>query len=653
MRLPWPFGRSTSADGASSTSGDDAGSGAPAGPASPPAPAPIPPTGAWRTLPPIQRTAGPPPVVAPAAPFLAHVPGHAPLPPIVTPLGHDSSPAAPAGIVVAHPHTVPEPDLGRAAHEPAGAAARDHDRAGRRGVHPTRPEEAAPVVSRVAESTGRQRRAESTSPPPEPELPPIRTVAPVTPAATVTPSPRPLTQASSTLAPLPLSAPRAPGATGDPGRTSRPASLALPIQASGRIPASAPRATDAPDATRPAQAPLRRFAELPAETPRPAAQRQAGGAPRRAGLGAPMSVPPASATAQRMPVAPALTSVPSFGLQPTSAAPVAAPEPADAHRSHEPVPVAPVAPRPLPVLEVARQRRDAPTTGVPGTVTPAATGPARSTSPTTRATTVARSATTVLPTVGARPLRPSGSAGSQGADRPAATAAGGPATTDDGPAPVLARWDSGETLPATVTSLPTAPAAERGLPVQLSPIEAASTGSQAPRQAQPASREIVFPPRDARTEPAIGDAGGWPAALGLPVLPGPSAAHQASAARPAPTPLTLARSVAPAPAPTPTPAPSAATPVVARIVADPASPGAPPVIQTSPAGGGIPVATFTATPIVQREETAAPAAPPEQAARSDRELDELAKQLFGRIRGQLKSEVIHEREAKGLTFDAF
>ena len=95
MRLPWPFGRSASDDGASSRSGD-AGSDAPAtgSPSSPStastmggARVPIPPTGAWRTLPPIQRSSGPPPVVAPAAPFLADVPGHAPLPPIVTPLG--------------------------------------------------------------------------------------------------------------------------------------------------------------------------------------------------------------------------------------------------------------------------------------------------------------------------------------------------------------------------------------------------------------------------------------------------------------------------------------------------------------------------------------------------------------------------------------
>jgi hypothetical protein len=56
---------------------------------------------------------------------------------------------------------------------------------------------------------------------------------------------------------------------------------------------------------------------------------------------------------------------------------------------------------------------------------------------------------------------------------------------------------------------------------------------------------------------------------------------------------------------------------------------------------------------VQREEAAAPAPASAANGHSDRELDELAKALFGRIRTQLKSEVIHEREAKGLSFDAF
>lgn len=65
-----------------------------------------------------------------------------------------------------------------------------------------------------------------------------------------------------------------------------------------------------------------------------------------------------------------------------------------------------------------------------------------------------------------------------------------------------------------------------------------------------------------------------------------------------------------------------------------------------------PVLAPTATPVVQRVDGAAPvdAEAPEQ-QRSERDLDELARALFGRIRGQLRSELIHEREAKGLTFD--
>jgi hypothetical protein len=62
---------------------------------------------------------------------------------------------------------------------------------------------------------------------------------------------------------------------------------------------------------------------------------------------------------------------------------------------------------------------------------------------------------------------------------------------------------------------------------------------------------------------------------------------------------------------------------------------------------------ITATPIVQRVDGAAPAPAGGSEGPSETELDELARALFGRIRTHLRSEVIHEREAKGLTFDAF
>ena len=108
MRLPWPFGRH-------STEGPSAAAGAPADGLAPeagpdtadPAVAPLaPPTGAWARLPAIQRTVGDVPVVAPARPFLAGVPGARPLPPIVEPLGHEVTPLAPAGLIAAPPSPV-------------------------------------------------------------------------------------------------------------------------------------------------------------------------------------------------------------------------------------------------------------------------------------------------------------------------------------------------------------------------------------------------------------------------------------------------------------------------------------------------------------------------------------------------------------------
>jgi hypothetical protein len=56
--------------------------------------------------------------------------------------------------------------------------------------------------------------------------------------------------------------------------------------------------------------------------------------------------------------------------------------------------------------------------------------------------------------------------------------------------------------------------------------------------------------------------------------------------------------------------------------------------------------------VVQRVEGSAPE-PPSAEGHTETELDELAKAIFGRIRNHLRTEVIHEREAKGLTFDAF
>ncbi|HSL33125.1 MAG TPA: hypothetical protein VK871_05710, partial [Candidatus Limnocylindrales bacterium] len=103
VRLPWPFNRAD--DGADSEPAEGTGSTTPSSATEAPAADRLaPPTGAWSSLPPIQRSVGDPPLVAPAAAFLDGVPGAHPLPPIVEPLGHDVSPIAPAGLVSAPVH---------------------------------------------------------------------------------------------------------------------------------------------------------------------------------------------------------------------------------------------------------------------------------------------------------------------------------------------------------------------------------------------------------------------------------------------------------------------------------------------------------------------------------------------------------------------
>jgi hypothetical protein len=82
-----------------------------------------------------------------------------------------------------------------------------------------------------------------------------------------------------------------------------------------------------------------------------------------------------------------------------------------------------------------------------------------------------------------------------------------------------------------------------------------------------------------------------------------------------------------------------------------------PVAHRSPAAAA-PVAAVAGPAIstaVQRVDgapaSAAAAAPGD--GHPDTELDELARALFGRFRTQLRADVMHEREARGLTFDAF
>jgi hypothetical protein len=60
---------------------------------------------------------------------------------------------------------------------------------------------------------------------------------------------------------------------------------------------------------------------------------------------------------------------------------------------------------------------------------------------------------------------------------------------------------------------------------------------------------------------------------------------------------------------------------------------------------------LAATAVVQRVDGAAPPPPSPRPGHTDDELDELARALFGRFRNRLRTEYIHEREARGRTFD--
>ncbi len=224
MRLPWPFGRRSPSDGPSPAAPEGASPSAPSAPRDLTAP----PTGAWTSLPPIQRTVGDPPLVAPSSTFLDGVPGHRPLPPIVQALGHETGPAAPPGLVLAKPSPVPS----LTSHAPM------------------------PVQRRAAAVPGVVPETWSEPEPTAESGPPARRLPAVSASATVTPSPLPLTQAPAVPQPVAQrsaaggmrTASPAPAATHDGGHS--PAAVSSPSLPSPRAarPARAGRWAEHPTA---------------------------------------------------------------------------------------------------------------------------------------------------------------------------------------------------------------------------------------------------------------------------------------------------------------------------------------------------------------------------------------------------------------------
>lgn len=604
MRLPWRFPRrSTTLSGGGSASGPAPTAGASNG--SEPGPAAS--TGAWSELPPIQRTLGAMPLVAPPAPFIGALPGARLLPPIVKPLGHDVSPLAPAGLVVAHP----------------GAAAASHASA----TLPPVQRRARVARSVAADVTAFASTAAEPDPAPVPSTAPLtpsgapRHLAVVADAAVSLPD-RPLTRAPSAAAlampgsGLARSVQRAVDTTSTPAAASgmRRAPLDLGTGSRptvSRLPATAGQAS----------------AISPA-SPRPVAEAGA----QRAGLGAPLPTIP---TAQRLPALPALAGRP---VQRSAAA--AAPSSTDAHGR---VPAGPMLQRevavrhagPDPRLAMLPVARSAAITARAVAAPPKAASAGIPFRPVLGSgiqlgVTVQRDTDDdddetlepafALPTAGGGRGSASPESDGDGAPLPMAVGAGS-VPLQRAPA----RAGSSDAWPTPVTHWPgtSASATENGSSRPSSPTSIASrtVGRSAAGSATPS-----LPALSPRSGPTAAiqrsvAASAWPSSGSLP-LARIQVVERADAGRPAEPAALMTHSITAQRAPT--------------------------TSQSSQ-----PLFAPTATPVVQRVEGLAPDPQPAPAERSEGELDELARSLFGRIRGHLRSELLHEREARGLTFDSF
>ena len=545
------------------------------------------------------------PLVAAPGVFVQRLPGSQGLPPIVQPLGHEVSSLATPGLVVLHARPIETAPAGAMpAAVQRSARGRSRSAATPAVSFASAPEvgdddAAAPAAAAVPMAGSASSMAQASSP--------ARTL-PTVSRLTIRMPDRPLTSAA--IAARPAALQRSSAAAGAGNGTQ-------PLPPATGMRRAAPAAA-APVVSRTAAGPA---PETPPATATPAS-------PSRAGIGAPLDSLPA--TARPLGAPPARTFVPVVSR---SAALPALPAPTPArraaiqrdatrtssnHAGHDhagDVPVgagtgtgAATAPQ-LPVLPVSR----------PGDSRPAAAAPSlpvvsRTAAPESR------------PTLGARPLQPTVRVQRIAEDddfeddaapdalpspwwapEPArgstAFAGGGPDAAADAPTvsrSAAAGWDA----PATAVHRPTL-------------IPRASAGASA---ARPVQRLAALPDLP-RSRPAVAlSAGTTTSALvtsdsgqSLPGLGGgASSGGGASLQRIVAAPAAAAATAAPVPQP------------VLQREAAPASPAPSPVAQ--------PESTTSQRP-------------------SERELEDLAQALFSRIRGRLRSELIHDREAKGLTFD--
>ncbi len=421
MRLPWPFGRAQR----SPSEGDAASSGATGGGSARPDGTGAPERGpgdAWRSLPPLAETVGPPPLVAPNRPFAAALAGSEPPAPILAPLSHGRSLEAPRGLIAG-------------VTKPVAAS---------RGPELPKPVQRSPLQSR--RDAGLDVDGSSVDDP----MPEVAPVAPATPAAAPVGSP---------LAPAPIrrleatSAATTRSAAKDLTRAPELVALAKPLGLVGPARAAiagvqrAPDPTPSPEPIRPAAIPAPMAEPMPAPRPVPDRDRPrlSIGQARRLGLGSPIASGPIAASAPPFagsaaaPAAQAMTAArPAPDLAPTGIQ--RAPE--------TEAPDMPLAVRPAPATPVEAVPASIPPTGLVGATSslpapvparllgPAAPTPAGSSTPIVSAQPLRARVQRAPLTLPARPMEPSGSGTTVVAPGSVAGPAGAPVKVhrDDGAA---------------------------------------------------------------------------------------------------------------------------------------------------------------------------------------------------------------------------
>jgi ribonuclease E len=573
------------------------------------------PSRAWASLPAIQRTTGDMPLVAAPRSFVGELPGTTALPPIVQPLGHEVSALATPGLVVARTRATPAAPARSLPAPVQRRAVRSNSRS-------------APAVAPLAAAAPAPEIVEHAheAPPPAPVVAPVRSMPTISRSAVRVPD-RPLTSAAAAARPARLQRSAAPASAAS---GAAPAAPLLPATGGGMRRSRAPIAT--PTVSRQAAAPAP-AASAPALPTLPTG-------PTRAGLGEPMTSLPASARPVTSP-GPVIARQPIAGRMPLAASNLRRPVQRDASEDDE-LSITSVSPAAAPM--VAQRSASSPGPSLPHlpVVGSAARTSSNETSgPLPAATSAAPSVPEIRPIAAANPIRTSLDLQRDAAD-----------DLDDGPddsLPIPWWGSAGGSTPAGLPAL--AASAGPSTAVQRSPVAGFSAA------AAPSGARSVAPPASSTMGSGhvqrIAAAG---SGASLPALTMP--------------PAVVARSAAPAAGPVAAPAAQSRS-----IVAGP-------VVQTLPAGPTPPVAgpfhgLGSPGATVQRDGTVAiapqqpgaeapggagigpagpvgaggPSGPTSTGGRSERDLDELAQALFGRIRTRLRSDLIHDREAKGLTFD--